>query len=345
MTNKYVKPFLTIYKRLEIWRPKSKARGWLALSAIYLALTLVFGYLLFPYDYLKEYVLQELRFPKTPDGTRTESAYDISIRELSPSWFTGVELEGLRVTQRSVASSEEPLEIYLTSLTLRPSVWALLKGDSAFSFVAEVGDGDIDGGYAASEEEVSFAAEFSDVDLHELKVLKSLVGLPAKGVINGKIDLQVAATPDETEGIIDLSIGKLTIGDSKAKFKTALMPSGMTIEQIDAGDLALKITVIKGVGQVETLNAKGKDLELSGFGEIRPRNPLGQSGIDVLVRFKFSEEYRNRSDVNIGLFMLLDNEPTMRKALSKDGWLQYRLRGTLNRIQPRPDGHARARRS
>lgn len=344
MLNKYLHTVQTLYARLERWRPKSKARGWALLAAGYLGLCLMFAYLLFPYDYLKEYVLQELRYPKSVDGTRKQSAYDIQIEELEPSWFTGVELEGLRVTQRA-ATSDEPLEVYFDSLTLRPSILGLLGGSTNVSFAAEVGAGEIDGSYASSDEEVSFSAEFSDVDLHALNVLKSLIGLPTKGILNGEIDLQVSNEADQTEGVIDLSIDKLSIGDGKAKFKTELMPAGMTVEQINAGDLKAKITVTKGVGKVEQLEAKGKDLELGGWGEIRPRNPLGQTGMDMLIRFKFSEEYRTRNDMNIGLFMLLDNDPNMGRAKSKDGWLQYRLRGTLNRIQHRPDGRARQPRS
>ncbi len=345
MANKYLQPLVLFYKRLEKWRPKTKTRGWIALIAAYLGLCLLFGYLFFPYDYLKEYVLQELRYPKAPDGTRKQSAYDIELQELRPHWFTGVNLEGLRITQRNDAAPEEALEFYFDNLTLRPSLFGLVRGKYDVSFAAEVGAGNIDGNYASDEEEVAFEADLEDVDLHELKILQSLIGLPAKGMLNGQIELQVATEAENTEGTVDLSIKGLSIGDGKAKFKTKLMPTGMTIERIAAGDLTAKITVTKGVGKVEELKAKGKDLELEGWGEIRPRNPLGQTGLDVLIRFKFSEEYRTRSDMNIGLFMLLDNDPNIRRARSDDGWLQYRLRGTLNRVQHRPDGRARPRRS
>ena len=116
------------------------------------------------------------------------------------------------------------------------------------------------------------------------------------------------------------------------------MRDGVTVEQIDAGNVALVAEVEEGVLSIERLQGRGPDLELDGAGDVRLVQPMERSRVNVLVRLAFSDEFKERSDRTRALFSLLDLQPRARATKTDDGAIQLRLAGSFGNLNARPAG-------
>ena len=68
-----------------------KALRFMGYSTFFWTFFWLFAYLSFPYERVRDRIVQEVEFPKDARGNRRPSGYQLEIMELSPSWFTGVE--------------------------------------------------------------------------------------------------------------------------------------------------------------------------------------------------------------------------------------------------------------
>ena len=120
------------------------------------------------------------------------------------------------------------------------------------------------------------------------------------------------------------------------------MQNSATVERINAGNLKLRVDVKDGTAQVDELRAKGDDLELEGSGTVRLAKPIKMSRLDMLVRLKITDNYRERNDRTRALFSLMDFNPRLKAARTSDGALQYRLSGSPGaRLRTTPAGRAK----
>jgi len=317
----------------------------LGYTAFFFAMFAIFAYLTFPYERVRDFIVQEVERPAGPDGRRKASGMELEIEELSPSWITGVELTKVVFRKPSDEEGATGMEIKLDELELRPSIIGLLTGNLGASFEAAVGDGSIEGAYDSSEEETSLDLELDAVDLADLGALASLLkGLPVTGTATGTIDLTLADDVKATTGEIDLSLTGLSIGDGEAKLKVGNMGDGFTIERINAGDVKIRFEVEEGVARVKEFSASGDDLELAASGTIRLIKELRMSRLDLLIRLKFTDAYKERNERTRALFSLMELTPQVRPARTSDGALQFRLSGSVGSgVTPVAAGRARMR--
>ena len=69
--------------------------------------------------------------------------------------------------------------------------------------------------------------------------------------------------------------------------------------------------------------------------------PLRMSSLDLLLRIKFKDAYRESSPRMGALFTLLEMNPQVRPARTSDGALQWRIQGAFaSRIRMVPSGRA-----
>jgi type II secretion system protein N len=309
-------------------------------AGFYLFCLLLFAYWSFPYERLRDHLINRVEYSSGPGG-RQPSGWELDIVELSPSWGTGVTLTGVRLTRAPETPDEAPVSMAVDEVTVRISPLARLFGTTSVRFHAAVGDGVLEGALQSSDEHSRLSAKASDLNLRKLPFVRATLGIPLTGTLNGTLDFSVAEEAEESTGHADLSIQKLVLGDGKAKLKIQDMQDGLTIERIDAGDLQLKIDSDRGVARIAQLASSGKDAEVTGSGTVRLAQPMGRSRLDLLLRVKFSDEYRNRSDQTRALFSLMEFNPKVREARASDGALQFRLAGTFGgRMTPTPAGRA-----
>ncbi len=304
----------------------------------------LFAYWTFPYERLAAYLTDKIN----ERGT----GYTLEIGSVSPYWLTGVELADVKLRKFSAdapapattpagkaAGAPADGAIKIASAHARLGLFALLTGGRSVNFGADLGQGEVDGSYRENGEEKMIVADLSQVDLAKLGVLESLVSLPMKGTLTGKIDLTLGKLPSKTSGKIDLKIQKLTVGDGKAKLKVGSM-GGLTVEPISAGDVHLELDAKDGVGNVRKLSANGPDLKLEGSGDMRFAAPLSHSRVNILLRLAFTDAYKNKSPRTKAMFTLLEGSgsPQIAAAKTPDGGFQFRLSGTLSSARAVPAG-------
>lgn len=333
-------PSIRVPFDVDAWLQKRWARrtGYVSFFAVCFVL---FAYWSFPYDRLRDHIIQQVEYPQGPGG-RQPSGWELDIVELSPSWGTGVTLEGVRVAKRSERPGDDPVSMRVDELTVRASPFAFLFGNEALSFDAELAGGEVFGEYERSDTSIFVEADIESVDMGKLRVLRGYMGIPFAGILDGDMRFTIAEEPADTEGELALSIQGLQVGNSRAKLRIQDMNEGLTIERIDAGDLTWRMTAEGGVARIDELKAAGEDAEIHGSGTVRLLQPLDMSRLDAMLRIEFADSYRNKNDRTRALFSLMEFNPKVRKARTPDGALQWRFSGSLaGRIVPSPAGKAK----
>jgi type II secretion system protein N len=300
----------------------------------------IFAYWTFPYDRVKDFIIQEVERPMGPGERRIPSGVQLSIDELSPSFITGVDLEGVTYTQLPEEPDGEPTEVEIEEATVRVSLLSLLTGGLGVSYDLSIGGGNIEGEFEQSDTSQHVVAQMSEVDLSKLGVIRGLIGLPVTGKLEGNVDITVAEEAEQTAGSLAVTIEDLQIGDGEAKFPVGGMSEGLTIERIEAGNLTLELEVEEGVAELKEFSSDGPDLALAASGNIRLAQPFERSRMDLLLRVAFTDRYKEKSDLTTRLFAALELAPQVRPARTDDGALQYRVTGAFGGRGPatRPAG-------
>lgn len=328
---------LAILRRLP--RPRLPSLAGLGYAAFFVVAFVLAAYWTFPWDRVRDYVVQEVERPAGPGGVRRASGWELDIGALRPSWLTGVVARDVRIAKRPEDPEAPPMEARADELRARVSLLSLLGGGVGGSFGAELAGGSIEGSFDQDDEGRSLDVALEGVQLRRVGILRAFLPIPVAGELGGEIDLRLAAEPEGSEGSVDLAISGLTAGDGQAKLPIPGMGDGITLERIDAGTLVLRAEVEEGVADLTTLRADGEDLELTGDGTVRLLDPLTRSRVDLLLRVRFTDAYRNRNDRTRAIFSIVDIAPQARRARAPDGALQFQFSGLLGaRLRSTPAG-------
>jgi len=314
----------------------------------------LFCYWTFPYERLGEFLVLQVESPVGPDGRRHPSGRSLEIIDVDPSWLTGIELTGVHLTLPATEPDGAPIDVVADEATVRVKLLSLLLGDLAGSLSVDVGGGhidadvSIDGGLGAMGDPAAFEAAakdielaFEEVDMRPLGVVRSLAGVPLEGVLDGTVDLSLGEDLAQTTGAVDLTVRGMRVGNGTAKLAIPGMGDGITLDTIDVGDLTIRMDVADGVAQVRTFESNGADAKLEGSGDIRIARELDRSRVNLLVKVKFEDAYRQRSPRTRALFSLLEVQPQLRAASTPDGAVQFRISGAPDRtLRFEPAGRA-----
>lgn len=304
-----------------------------AYPAFFMFWLLLGAYWTFPYERLRDFVVQQ---------AEASGAIELDIAKLEPSWLTGIELEGVRVRKLSSDSAKPAQPLTIQKLDARISLLALLTGKIEVSYSAKLlGGGTIEGIYATSSDATRLKATLTNVDLGRLGPLHDTIGLPVAGRARGSIDMTIASEAKNSSGQVDLTFADVAIGDGETPLVIEGMGAGITLEQLELGDVNLEMKTERGVATLQRLEADGEHAELRGGGTMRLVQPMRASTVDLLVRIKLKDAYRNSSDRMRALFTLLDANPQVRPARTPDGAFQWRIQGAIGtRIRMIPSGRA-----
>lgn len=337
-------------------RAKKILRGVLY-PLFYLLVLFLFFYWTFPFERLKDRLLVEFNSsqPAGP-GVRLE------IDDLDGYWLSGVEAEGVRLVSppkpetasdgdatdakddKDGKKKDEPHVVTIEEVHARVSLLRLLLGTTHVSFGADAFGGEVSGYTSDADDARTIELELDNVGAGDLPVINDIVGLPMTGALSGTIDLKLPEQKlSKAEGKISLKATEVTIGDGKAKIRDTI-----ALPRLDAGELELEADVSEGRVDIEKLSAKGKDFELVADGKIRLRDPFESSLIEVSLRFKFSDTYKNKNDMTRGLFGapgstvpgVFDLDPKNQRAKRPDGFYAFRVTGPMSKpdTQPAPLG-------
>lgn len=305
--------------------PIRKVLKWAGYPLFFLVCFVFFAYKTFPYERLAERMVQEAR----------ARGYDLEIIDLTHSGFAGLEFENLRV----VLPREEdapPLDIIFDELVVSTSLFSLMSDTKSYSFDAELAGGDAEGDITLGEEYMDVEIEIDSVDLGAIPALRKYTRVPMTGTLTGEIELSMPAEVAESSGVVELTIEGLNVGDGETQLD---IPGwgGLTLDKADAGNLDLLIDIDEGFATIERAKSHGADLKLDALGRIRLLRPLKRSDINVMVRVKIEDAYKERSTKVATMFELAS--AGLKSALTSDGALQYQLTGSPGpRLRARPSG-------
>ncbi len=300
----------------------------------YLVLLMMFFYLTFPYDRLRERIVRDFNARQTgPEPMRLE------IDSISSYFLSGVEAEGVRLVSKADDSAPKGQKTKVTGIEqahARLSILALLVGRRKVSFGADAFGGSVDGTMVDSDEERNIDVEIDAVDFGQTPFLAGLLGIPLAGALSGTIHLVAPeARLSRAEGKLSLKVAGVTVGDGKAKIRDII-----ALPKLEAGNLVLEAEVTKGQVKVTELSAHGPDLDLTADGTIRLRDQPDQSFLNLSAEFKFTDRFTNKDDITRALFGksgAFDLDPKNRRAKRPDGYYGWRVTGSLSRANFTPN--------
>jgi type II secretion system protein N len=326
---------------------KVKHLKWAGYVLAYLAAFVVFAYISFPYERLRQYVVSMY------NATQTAPAQNrLEIDSLTWSWrFPGLVAEGVRLVVPSPPAPEgegegesekqaPPQYLEAEEVFVSVSALALLTGGREASFGAAALDGEVSGWASDGTQGRRLELQLEGVNPGAIPQLASTIGLPLAGRLSGHISLDIPeGNVNRAEGTVDLSAEDLVLGDGKAKIQNAI-----ALPELHMGAFVLKAQVSGGRLKIDECTAQGRDLDLALTGNVRLRPRLENSVADLELKFGFAEKYRSQSDLTKAIFGqpdskipgLFDTATGSHLTKNEDGSYGARLAGSLARLQPRP---------
>lgn len=311
----------------------------------YLFCLLIFAYLTFPYERLKERLLVEFETPKAGKG----SAQHLEIDAIGPYWLSGVSLKGIRViTPRSPGAEGDlaPSKLSIDEAHVRVSMFQLLIGRITLWFGGKAFGGTIDGWTRTNSDGRVLEVAVENVDISQIDAIGELAsGLPLAGTLKGKL---AWALPEQklakATGTVSFSIADLTAGDGKTKIAGKL-----ALPKLNVGVFELEAEAKEGTLKVDKLGAQGQDLDLVGEGKISLRDPFPDSLADLYLRFRFADGYKGKNEMTKSLFGAPGSsapalfelaDPRIRTSKRPDGFYGWHMTGLMKdpRFEPSPTG-------
>lgn len=305
--------------------PIKKILTWAGYPVFFLLCFVFFAYKTFPYDRLADRLAEEARV----------RGYEIEIIDLTHSGLTGLTFENLRVVLPAEEGSP-PLDVIFEELTVSASLFSLMSDTKSFSFDAELAGGDAQGDVSLGANSMELEAEIEDIDLGAIPALRRFTQVPMAGTLNAEIDLTMPSEVAESTGDVMLTIDELNVGDGKTQLD---IPGwgGLTLDRADVGNLELVVTIEEGIATIDTAKSHGQDLKLDAVGKVRLARPMKRSELDVMVRVKIEDVYKQRSAKVATMLELASSG--LKSAITPDGAIQYVIGGSAGgRLRPRAAG-------
>lgn len=306
--------------------PIGQISRWIGYPIFFLVCFVFFAYKTFPYERLADRLIQEAQ----------ARGYELEIIDLTNSGLTGLTFENLRVTIPSEEEDAPPVDVVFEELTVGTSLFSLVSDTKSYNFDAELAGGEAEGELVLGENNMEIDAEIDDIDLEALPILRKFTKVPLAGMLNGEIALAMPNEVAESTGDVEITIEGLHVGDGKSKLD---IPGwgGLTLDKADAGDLELVATIEEGSANIERATSHGKDLELDVLGRVRLLRPLKRSELNLMLRVKIQDAYKNRSAKVATMLELASSG--IKAAQTADGAIQYIVAGSFaSRLRPRAAG-------
>lgn len=300
---------------------------------------LVFIPITFPYDKLKERIVATFNAQQQ----RGTAQQELQIDELDSWWITGVKAKGIRLVSVTTDPTKPPSKIEIDEARARISLLGLLIGNKNVTFKLLGFGGTVDGSFEDHGSYRAVEVDLDGVDLGQIGPVRDAVGLPMEGKVFGQVKLTMPeGKASKGNGTISLEAKDVAIGDGKAKLVVGMLKDGLPLAKLTLGNLVFNAEAREGIIKITKFSAQGKDLDLQGDGRIQMRELATDSNLDVSLRYKFADAYKQKNKMTEGLFMAMDFDPKVKKSKRSDGYYAWQLRGPLGKPEPIPAGDGSA---
>lgn len=301
----------------------------------YLFCLLVFISWTFPYEKLKERIVAQFNAQQS----KSKNPQELQIDELDSSFVTGVKAKGVRLISPPAEAGKAPSVLTIDEARARISLLGLIAGNKNVSFKIDAFDGVIKGAFEDSGKARDIEMNFDGVDVGRIDLVAANVGFPLDGRLVGAIKLAMPeGKASKANGTIELEVKDLNAGNTKElTLKTPLGP--FTLPRLKIGTFTITGEAKDGVLKITKISASGGDVDVSGDGKIQLREVANDGHLDVNLKFKINDAYRNKNDKTKLLFgapgskekPMLEMDPKMAKAKGSDGFYTLRVGGTLGK--------------
>jgi type II secretion system protein N len=320
----------------------SKYAGPIGYPLLYGVCLIVFALLTFPYGKLKERIVASFNAEQPPNGGQ-----ELQIDDMSGYWLTGVSLKGVTLLRASAEPGHPPSRIVIDEATARYSILSAIVGNSSLSFSATAFGGEVSGSYDVHSKGKSVELTLDSIDMARIQPIADTLGVPIQGKLGGSVRLNF---PDgkgaKAGGSVAFEAQDVSVGDGKAKIKDTL-----ALPKVDVGALTFTAEAKDGMLRVTKFAAGGRDVDFLGDGRILLRDQTSDSILELQVRFRINDVYRNKSDITKSLFgapgsnipaLFEMADPKIKQSKRPDGFYGWNIRGVLSRpdFQPTPGGAA-----
>lgn len=229
---------------------------------------MLFVYMLFPYYTLK---------PKFEDALSRAANLDITISTIKPALPLGWTLGGLAI------SGNDSLD----SLTIKPRILPLIKGDFSLSIKMIEGKGYLKGSVGTSFFKAGRDADvyitMKDFDLSVFKNLSKKLD-EMSGKISGDIDISYLKNkPEKSDGNINLVINNGQIPLNIPSFPIAAIPFSK---------LEMDANLDNGLLKIAKAELTGRDISGSMRGDMKLGGSLSSTDINFMINLKLSDAYK-----------------------------------------------------
>lgn len=326
---------------LAVWRDRLKKHAPKVVYPIfYFFCFLVFVSWTFPYDKLKERLVTQF------NAQQRNSAHpqELQIDELDSSFVTGVKAKGVRIVTPPTQEGKAPSVIAIDEARARISILSRIFGTTDVSFRLDAFDGVVKGTYEESSKARDIEVNFDGVDLARVSAIADNVGFPLDGKLYGQVKLNLPeGKASKGNGTVNLEVRDLFAGNQKElTVKTPMGP--FTLPRLKVGTFNVTGEAKDGVLKLTKIAAQGGDVDVTGDGRVQLRENAGDAHLDVNLKFKVNDGYRNKNDKTKLLFgapgskekPLLEMDPKMGRSKTPDGFYALRVGGTLAKPDPQP---------
>jgi type II secretion system protein N len=273
-----------------------------------------------PYGRVKDYLV----------ALADQQGYDVEAKSAGPALGLGVRIKDITIASRP-SGGGKPTRIVVPVAKLRWSLLGALAGRKTYQVSARVFDGDVDVETSRSKTESSLHIAATGIDLSEIPWVKAATNLPLSGRLDLRLDEKMPGLlASATVGSLTWTCSACAVGDGKAKLVlpgNPLLAEGLGLPKIRLGDFVGRVSIDKGVGRLQGVQAKSPDGELYLEGEIKLSQPLSASSFDLYVRFKLSDALLKSSE-KLRTIMQFAGSAGKRP----DGFYGLRVSGTLNHM-------------
>lgn len=241
---------------------------------------LFFVYWTFPYDLVKERIVASIE--KQMGGS-----VSVSVEKLSPSWFTGVKIKGMKLEART-ADGILPLW-QAEKVKMRVGLFSLIFGQPKAKFSIRSKGSRVSGVFQRVENGFLMELDLDPLDLAEIGYLKSSIGMQLAGNIAGKMRLQMnTAQVAQSQGQIQFAFKDWRIRKGS---KISLGAAGeMEIKEdliiTKGSESGLKVNIAKGTAEIGSFRFAGGDLDIDLKGQAFLSQKLANVRMNVNGAFK-----------------------------------------------------------
>lgn len=303
----------------------------IAFAAFFVVALCIFVAVTFPYDAVRAKIVGAFNAQQKPGAAQQE----LQIEDLSGYFVTGVHASGVKLLSASSDPHTPPAEITIDEARARLQLLPLLILRKVIKFDLVMNDGAANGKVSESGDTRSIELEFDGLDVGQVGPVSQTIGLPIQGKLYGTLNLELPGSrASKANGALALELRELTVGDGKAKLKIPGMSDGLTIQRINVGTLTIEGECKDGLLKLTKVISDGPDLIVDGEGSVKLHELANESLVNVTLGLKVSEAYKNKSEANKGLFIMLDLSPDAKQAKRADGSFGLRLAGPLGQLKP-----------